>query len=87
MCYELLIFIFVLKSKRDDQMLKRRNISGTDSVSPLKENNAQQQVWKHCGVGEFSLIPSSRNGKHQILCSNNMEHLFIIMSFRLVMLL
>ncbi|KAL9976416.1 hypothetical protein ACROYT_G013715 [Oculina patagonica] len=32
------------KGKRDDQILKRRNITDSESVSPLKENNSQQQT-------------------------------------------
>lgn len=33
-----------IQGKRNDQMLKRRNITEDESVSPLKESNSQKQV-------------------------------------------
>ena len=34
-----------IQGKRDDQILKRRNITEDESVSPLREINLQQQVF------------------------------------------
>lgn len=36
------VTIELRKTRRDDQILKRRNITSDQSVSPLKENNSQQ---------------------------------------------
>lgn len=32
---------FLLKAKKDEQVLKRRNVTQSESVSPLKESNQQ----------------------------------------------
>lgn len=42
-CCSLITFSLSNQSKRDDQVLKRRNITVEES-SPLKEINSQQQV-------------------------------------------
>lgn len=57
------VTIELRKSKRDDQILKRRNISQDQSNSPLKEINGQQQTCTHLPLSTITEYLHSNDDK------------------------